>query len=155
MDLKARFSPQERLKFVQERFKAGVVLKLFCNFTADKKHKRLLIVASNRERPLFFFINTDKTEFAKSKPHLDEQNLLLIAAEENFLDHDSYLDCSVAFDNFDRKEVEAILCQDTTLILGDLSPEAAEKMLEIVTDSATLSRVQINEISMEIAALLN
>src|SRR5215211_5551777 len=139
MNLQTRFSSEERLSFVRKRLKAGVVLKLFCNFTAERKHKRLLIVVANRDQPLFFFINTDKTDFAKSKPQLDKQNLLLSAAEENFLDYDSYLDCSVAFDNFDQHEIEEVICNDTTLILGDLSSKAAAKMLEIVADSPTLS----------------
>ena len=154
MDLNVRFSPEERLKFVRERFQAGAVIKLDCDFTKPPKPKRLLVVAANRKRPLLFIINTSPTDFAKQRPRLIDQHLPLAKTDENFLDHDSYLDCSTAYDNFDKGDIEQILADDTSLILGKLSPKSAEKMLEIVADSPTLSRVQINEISSEIAALL-
>jgi hypothetical protein len=153
MDLKVRFSPEERLKFVRERFHAGAVIKLDCDFTTPPKPKRLLVVAANRGRPLLFVINTSPTDFAKNRPRLIDQHLPLAKADENFLDHDSYLDCSTAYDNFDKDGIEETLVGDTSLILGDLSAKSAERMLELVADSPTLSRVHINEISNEIAAL--
>jgi hypothetical protein len=154
MDLKVRFSYEERLKFVRERFQAGSVIKLDCDFTTPPKPKRLLVVAANRDRPLLFIINTSPTDFAKNRPRLIRQHLPLAQADENFLDHDSYLDCSTTYDNFDKDEIEEALVDDTSLILGKLSPETAERIIELVADSPTLSRVHINEISSELATLL-
>lgn len=154
MDLTVRFSYEERLKFVRERFQAGAVIKLDCDFTTPPKAKRLLVVAANRGRPLLFVINTSPTDFAKKRPRLIDQHLPLARADENFLDHDSYLDCSTAYDNFDKEDIEKVLVDDTTLILGKLSSETAERIVELIADSPTLSRAQINEISGEIATLL-
>jgi hypothetical protein len=154
MDLRARFSHEERLQFVRERWKAGIVVKLHCDFTDPPKPKRMLIVAANRERPLLFIINSEPTEFAKANKRLIAQHLLLEKATENFLDHDSYLDCSTAYDNFDKIEIEDALVKDTTLILGDLSAAAAEKVLDIITDdSPYLSPLHVNEISAEVSKL--
>jgi hypothetical protein len=153
MDLKVRFSAEERLKFVRERFQAGAVIKLDCDFTTPPKPKRLLVVAANRGRPLLFLINTSPTEFAKNRPRLINQHLPLAKADENFLDYDSFLDCSTAYDNFDSREIEKTLADDTSLFLGNISRECAAKILELVADSPTLSRVHIDEISMEIAPL--
>lgn len=154
MHLKVRFSDEERLKFVRERFQAGVVIKLDCDFTTPPKPKRLLVVAANRKRPLLFVNNTSPTDFAKKRPKIISQHLPLAKADENFLDHDSFLDCSEARDNFNREDIEKTLAGDTSLILGELSPAAAEKIIELIADSPTLSRVHINEISSEMAALL-
>lgn len=154
MDLQVRFSREERLKFVRERFHAGAVIKLDCDFTTPPKPKRLLVVAANRKRPLLFIINTLPTDFAKTRPRLIGQHLPLAKADENFLDHDSFLDCSTAYDNFNRDDIINELADDTSLVLGQLSPQAAEKILELIADSPTLSRAHMNEISSEIAALL-
>src|SRR5687768_14553657 len=154
MDLNVRFSHEERLKFVRERFQAGAVIKLDCDFTTPPKAKRLLVVASNRDRPLLFVINTSPTDFAKNRPRLIDQHLPLAKADENFLDHDSFLDCSTAYDNFDKDNIEEALAGDTSLILGKLSAQTAEKIVEVIADSPTLSRAHINEISSEIAALI-
>lgn len=153
MNLSGSFSYEQRLQFVRGRLKAGVVIKLHCDFTNPPKQKRLLVVAVNRGRPLLFVINSDPTDFAKNHKHLIKQHLPLKASDENFLDHDSYLDCSTAYDNFDRDDIERALAQDTTLILGDLAGQTAPTVLETVADSPTLSPVHINAISDELSKL--
>jgi hypothetical protein len=97
------------------------------------------VVAANRKRPLLFVINTSPTDFAKRRPKLIGQHLPLAKADENFLDHDSFLDCSEAHDDFDKDKIEEILADDTSLMLGSLSPKSAEQVLEMITDSPTLS----------------
>ena len=154
MDLRGFASPAERKKFVQERLRAGVVVKLYCGFIDDPKPKRLVIVDPDRDRPLFFFINTEPTEFAKANRKVISQHLLLEKDKENFLDWNSWLDCSVAYDNFDRTEIEQALIDDTTRILGDLSAPAAEKVLDIITDnSPSLSPHYVNLISAQLSQL--
>jgi hypothetical protein len=153
MDLTGLVSPEDRTKFVRERLIAGVVIKLHCPFTDPPKPKRLLIVAADRARPLFFLINTEPTNFAKANKQLIAQHLPL-ASSENFLDHDSYLDCSNAYDHFNKAEIENTLIQDTTLILGNLAPQTAARVLEVITnDPPALSPIHISTISDELSKL--
>jgi hypothetical protein len=155
MDLKGLASPEERSEFVRERLKAGVVIQLHCPFTDPPKLKRLLILAPNRTRPLFFIINSDPPPFAKANEHILARHLPIAKASENFLDHDSYLDCSNAYDNFDKGEIEHALIGDTTLILGDLSSASVGKVLDIITnDPPSLSPIHISAISDELSKLL-
>lgn len=151
MDLKDSFSPEERLKFVRERFRAGLVIKLFCDFTTPPKFKWLLIVSTHSERPLFFIINTEPTEFAKQNARLRDQHKPIMKQSNPFLEHDSFIDCSTAHDNFDRNEIEEALAMDTSLILGSICSETAALILESISESPTLSRVHINQIGMEIS----
>jgi hypothetical protein len=151
MDLKVSFSHEERLKFVRERFRAGLVVKLFCEFTKPPKFKRSLIVSTHSERPLFFIINTEPTEFAKQNARLRDQHKPIVKQSNPFMKHDSFVDCSTAHDNFDLVEIEEALANDTSLILGSICSETAALILESIAESSTLSRVHINQIGMEIS----
>jgi len=152
MDLGKRFSPEERAKFVRERFRAGTVIKLFCDFTKPPKFK-LLLICSLQERPLLFVVNSKPTEFAKNNARLRQQQVPISKATNEFLDHDSWIDCSTTYDNFTRREIEGALRQDTTLILGQICPLTASAVIESVSDSHTLSTIHMNQISMEVSAL--
>ena len=151
MDLSKSVSSEERAKFVRERFRAGTVIKLFCDFTKPPKFK-LLLVGSLQERPLLFVINSRATEFAKNNARLREQQVPISRATNDFLDHDSVIDCSTTYDNFTRREIEAALRSDTTLILGHICPLTASAVIESVSDSQTLSTIHMNQINMEMSA---
>lgn len=113
-----------------------------------------MIVAARRERPLFFLINTEPTPYAKRTPRLSSQQLQMLKASETFLDHDSWVDCSNAFDDFELAEIEHTLASNMRLILGVISKEAAAGIIERIADSETLEQRHINEISMELSELL-
>ena len=155
MDLKARFPPEERLKFVRERFRAGAVVRLFCDFTTPHKFKWLLFVSLQLRRPLFFIINTDPTEFAKRNARLRDQQVPINKATNPFLKHDSFIDCSNAYDNFEKQAVIDALVNDTTLLLGTICSATASAVIESVSESETLSTIHINQISMEISRLVH
>src|SRR5688500_4037714 len=121
MDFRASFSHEERLRFVQERFRAGLVVKLFCDFTDPPKFKRIVIVATGTVRPLLFLINSQPTEFALQSERLRDQQIAIPKEGNVFLEHDSFLDCSTAYNNFDKSEIKEALANDTTLILGRIS----------------------------------
>ncbi len=151
MDLKNRYSPAERLSFVRSLFKAGIVVRLFCNFTEPPKHKLLLIGAATCEPPLFFVLNTEPTEYAMRNPRLRDQQKPIKKESNGFLNHDSFIDCSTAHDNFSLAEIEQALINDTTLILGSICPETVRVVLESLADSETLSPIHINQIGMELS----
>lgn len=151
MDLKDRYSPAERLAFVRSLFKAGIVVRLFCTFTDPPKYKLPLIASATRDPPLCFVINTQPTPYAMRTPRLREQQKPIKKESNRFLDHDSYIDCSTAYENFTLDEIEKALVNDTTLILGSICPETVAAVLESIADSQTLSPIQINQIGMELS----
>lgn len=155
MDLKGLASPEERLKFVRERFRAGAVVKLFCEFTTPRKFKWLLMASLQSRRPLFFIINTEPTAFAKGNPRLRNQQVPIKKATNPFLKHDSFIDCSNAYDNFDKPDMVNALVGDTTLLLGTICSATASAVVESVGESETLSTIHINQISMEISRLIH
>ncbi|HXI26134.1 MAG TPA: hypothetical protein VNG71_19930 [Pyrinomonadaceae bacterium] len=154
MTLADAFPEAERREYVQRTLKTGLVVKLFCDFITDPKWKRLVIVAVRREPPFFFLINTEPTNYAKRTPRIAAQQLKVLAEDNDYLEHDSWIDCSKPFDDFDMLDIEDALTDDTSLILGEINAETASRIIEIVTDSDTLSPNEINAISMELADLV-
>lgn len=154
MKLGDSFSFGQRLGSVQRQFRAGIVVKLFCDFIHDPKFKWLLIVAAEREYPLFFFINTDQPLLAQHNPEVKNQQLRLKKSVDPFLKHDSWLDCSTIYDKFEIGEIEEALTNDISLIKGFISKATAEAVLDTIMDAESLSPRDTNAISAELSVLL-
>jgi hypothetical protein len=154
MKLGDRFSFGQRLASVQRQFRAGMVISLFCDFIHDPKFKWLLIVAAAREYPLFFFINTDLPELAYHNQQFKDQQLLLLEADDPFLKHDSWLDCSTIYDRFELGEIQEALVNDLGLIKGYISKKTAEAVLDVIMDSDSLEGRHINQISLELSDII-
>jgi hypothetical protein len=148
------FSFGQRLASVQRQFRAGIVVTLFCDFIQDPKFKWILIVAAERENPLFFIINTDESPFAEHNANIKKQQLRLPKSVELFLDHDSWLDCSIVFDMFEIGEIEEALAKDMGLIKGFISKATVEAVLDTIMDAESLSPRDITAISAELSVLL-
>lgn len=154
MKLGDKFSLGQKLASVQRQFGAGIVITLFCDFINEPKFKWILIVAAQREYPLFFFINTDKPPMARHQPEIDNQQLRLEKAVEPFLDHDSWLDCSTVYDNFEIGEIEEALVSKIELIKGFISKQTVEAILDLIMDADSLEPRHMNAISTELSVLL-
>lgn len=143
------------MKFVRDRLHAGTVVKLFCDFTTPPKFKWLLIASTGLARPQLFIINTDPTEFAKRNARLRDQQVPIKKATNPFLKHDCFIDCSTAYDNFDEEEIAEALFNDTTLILGEICSATSSAVIESVSESETLSKIHMNQISMELSQAIH
>ncbi len=150
MNLGEHFSDEERAKFVERHLLPSHVIKLFCHTTRRPKEKRLVIASINPEL-LLFVINTDIPRFKEKTPHLKRQQISLkVKDNQEFLDHDSWLDCSEAFREFNIGEVKEILLNDTSRILGKLSDEIISQVMDVVSESETLEQRHINAILSDI-----
>lgn len=150
MNLGEHFSDEEKVKFVERNLIPGHVIKLFCHTTRHPKEKRLVIVSLNPEL-LLFLINSELPKFKEKSPHLKVQQIpLKVKDNPEFLEHDSWLDCSEVFREFNTDEVREILLNDTSRILGKLNEEIVSLLMDSVSDSETLEQRHINAILSEI-----
>ncbi|MCD9185559.1 MAG: hypothetical protein LUM44_03945 [Pyrinomonadaceae bacterium] len=150
MNLGKHFSEDERINFVERNLLPGHVIKLFCHTTRDPKEKRLVIVSLNPEL-LLFFINSEVPNFKQKSTHLRTQQIFLKAKDNaEFLEHDSWLDCSEVCREFTVEEIKKILLNDISRILGKLNDETISQLMDSVCDSETLEQRHINSILNEI-----
>ncbi len=139
MNLADAFPLEARLEFFRGRFRPGAVIKLFCEFATPPKEKRLLVVSILPE-PLLLVINSDINEYKQKRPYLRSQQVCIRAADYEFLDHDSYIDCSRVRDEFTQADIEQVITADTTRILGAINPDSIAEIMTVVDDSVTLEQ---------------
>ena len=93
------FPEKERADLAEQHLTPGEVLYLFCDFTTPPKEK-YFIVASHTGRPLLFIINSEIHPYVAKRPHLNQCQVQLSVQEYDFLDHDSFANCSKVIDDF-------------------------------------------------------
>jgi len=150
MTLADSFPLGERLESIHRQFGPGLVIKLFCDFTARQKEKLLLIVSTTSDPPLFFFINSEKAPHSNFDRQVDDHQVRLTRSANEFIEHDSFIDCSVVHDNFRLAEIEGALAADMSRLLGRINEDTATAIIEVITDSDLLSPRHINQISRDI-----
>lgn len=89
--------------------------------------------------------------FYANKSYLKIQQISLEKQNENFLDHNSWLDCSEVFREFTIEKVKETLLSDTSRILGKLSDGVIAQLMNVVSESETLEQRYINRIISDIA----
>ena len=150
MTLADSFPLGERLESIHRQFGPRLVVRLFCDFTARPKEKRLLIVSTVTDPPLFFFINSEKAPHSHFDRSVDDHQIAISPSSYDFLEHDSFIDCSVVHDNFLLAEIEGALASDMSRLLGKIDENTAAEILEVIADSDLLSPRHINQISSDI-----
>jgi hypothetical protein len=147
MNLSHLFSDEDKLKSFTGQFNPGRVLYLFCNFTQPPKEKYLLVVSTN-PIILMFVINSEINPFKASKAHLLKAQLPVTITEHDFLDHDSFIDCSqvITQNDFRLEEIHKQVLKDMTRIKGTITPLLAQNILDVVTLSRTLVKDDIHSI---------
>lgn len=111
----------------------GMVLHLFCNFTTPQKYNSLILVCLN-PKPLLLLINSKVNEFALIQPRLRQCHIPINMANYDFLDHDSFIDCSEAYD-FELDDLHERLCSVNRVHLGDVSIEDLNAIKNAVSES--------------------
>lgn len=130
----------DRDRYIDSRLKPGQVLYLYCDFITPEHRKYLVLLVSNaKPRPLFFFINSRVHPFAQRRPELLACQVRIGVGTYDFLDHDSYIDCSRVIDDLDYQEIKRQLGEDVTRIKGELDANTKALITQAVAAAVTIS----------------
>jgi hypothetical protein len=113
--------------------KIGMVLHLFCNFTAPQKYNFLVLVCLN-PKPLLLLINSKVNEFTLIQPRLRQCHIAISAAVNDILGHESFIDCTEAC-SFEFDELNERLRTDNRVHVGDVSPEDIKAIRNAIAES--------------------
>jgi len=143
MPLFDHFPPAEQDRAIADAIKVGNVLKLHCNFTTPPKDKRLILVST---KPLigFFIINSTVNQFITRNSVLLASQIKILSEDHDFLAHDSFVACHELLTGFDYSEVERQLRGDYSRYLGRINFALRDMIIEIVSNSKTLSPEHID-----------
>ena len=132
------FSEEQKREHIKNNFIPGNVYYLYCTFTTPNKNKYLLLVCIN-PHPIFFTINSEINEFKLKSPDLKQCQVGIDAGQHNFLDYDSFIDCTRSI-QIDFSEVENQLLPDMTRFKGKIVLEIHKQVIAAVKKSKTISR---------------
>jgi hypothetical protein len=138
MGLGDLFSVGERIESINRQFIAGAVCKLFCDFTVPPKEK-LLVVGCVSPHPLLLVINSEISEFHRKRQHLFDRQVKILADEHDFLNHDSFVDCTQTIEAFSKNDIEKQVVGDMLRIRGHLSSFAKVSVRNSVQAARTIS----------------
>jgi len=133
------FPEDEKQEYIKRRLRPGQVLYLFCEFTNPQKEK-YLVLACPGNRPLLFIINSAIHPFIAGRPYLLKCQVRLSASDYDFLDHDSFIDCSKVIDDFHNTQVREQILDDITRVKGELNANAKRNIVRVVRDAKTISQ---------------
>ena len=109
---------------------------LHCAFTTPSKNK-YLVLGSVHPELLFLVINTRPSDFIMKREWLRQCQVLLCQSEHDFLQHDSYIDCTAA-QVISLSEIYRQVEVDVSRIKSELSANARDQMIAAVKFSKTL-----------------
>jgi hypothetical protein len=132
------FPLEHRKEHVEGALRPGMILYLDAAFTDPPKPKYVL-VACLEPTPVLLLINSRLNPNVESDPARAGCHLRLNASDYPFLDHDSFLDCSKAYNLADDTEVAGQLVADLNRIKGEIRPDDRRHVIELVRSSHSLS----------------
>lgn len=134
--------------FFPEDFKAniadfnlsiGSVIKCFTTHTNPPKEKRFVILGVNDAGDFIgsVFINTNVNFKVMNSQELRDLQHPVKNQANDYLDHDSYIDCSALFE-FSRQIVFELLMREPERALGTVTPDDLKTLLKLVKTSPTI-----------------
>jgi hypothetical protein len=131
------FPLEKRKAYVERNLKAWSVIYLYCE-SISPPHDKFLLIVSASPYVLYFFINTEPYELAKSNPKMKETQVPIDVKEHPFLSYDSFIDCSRLL-SLPTYEVERQLVADVGRVKGVISDAIQAKVLEAVRKNRVMS----------------
>lgn len=122
----------------------GDVVHVYVHSLRNPKHKYCVLVCIE-PKPLLFLINSEVTEYKKTRPDLMAGQLEIDAAGHAFLSYDSWLDCT-ELHGYPLEQLEAECNKDPRIVVGRLSDALRARVIEVVKRSVTLSKRDIDRI---------
>jgi len=125
--------------FASDKLKAGVVLRFFVTDTTPPKIKRIIIIAIEHSRILAatVFINSEINPAIFSSEELRKLQYKLEYAKCDFLDHDSYVDCSEIKERT-ADSLMKLLKSSPSVHLGELCTEEFKAIKELIKGARTI-----------------
>jgi hypothetical protein len=119
--------------------KVGMIIRAFVKDTKPPKIKRFIIIGITDNKLLVgtVFINSELNIDALTKQHQRFQYKLLKTKDREFLDRDSFVDCSDLRER-DYSEIQNIVISDQNSVIGILSDKDLMNINFNIVDATTI-----------------
>ena len=111
-----------------------------------------MLVADDDTVYLTFVVNSEINPFISSRKHLLQCQVLIDAANHNFLDHDSHIACNEVLP-MKREEVIKSLMELPAAIKGAVSPDVRNQIVAAVKFAKTIDKDKKSRIIAALVAI--
>ncbi|QPH41604.1 hypothetical protein [Pedobacter endophyticus] len=140
MSLSEAFPEDFRADFAKQKLKIGSVIRVFVQDTNPPKEKRFILIGQSYDKLMFasIYINSEINPNVFHSAELRSLNVELIAADREYLDHDSYADCSMIFKR-NADWLLHLIKSDPSKIIGELSAEDLKEISSRIKSARTIT----------------
>lgn len=138
-DLSDLFPQSFRDDFAERNIQVGSVIRVFVRDTTPPKIKRFIVIGFSNDKVLLgtVFINSEINQNVFNTEYLKGLNIPLDAQIYDFIDHDSFVDCS----NIRERsvvEIKHLLSNDIECSKGVVSKETMKTILATLANASTI-----------------
>jgi hypothetical protein len=151
MSLGSIFPDAFKKKRITERLKPGIVIKHKAVMDDGKEHEKRYVVLSVSESTLTCVINTDLSNFIKSRAHLLNCQISVPGKNYEFLDHDSYIDCS-RIRTYKTSEIISQLLAEPSWIYEKIDDPLRKKIIEAMEKSEAIDPIVLKKCCKELGS---
>lgn len=137
MRLGDSFPETDRRRYVEEQLAPGTVLYLWCEFTKPAKEKYVALACV--EPLLLFVVNSSISSFIENRPDRRKCQVSVNACDYEFLQYDSFLDCSQVIAGVKLDEIIGELVDQPSRIKGVLERSTIQHIIDVVPNAKTIS----------------
>lgn len=140
MSFSDAFPEDFRAEFARQKLKIGSVIRVFVQDTNPPKEKRLILIGQSHDKLMFasIYINSEINPNVFHNEELKRLNMELIAADREYLDHDSYADCSMIVKR-NADWLLHLIKGDPSKIIGELSAEDLKEISSRIKSARTIT----------------
>ena len=137
MSLGNQFPDHIKRQFAKRSLEIGIVLKLLVQDTTPPKIKRLIIVGRTEDHLTIASVYINSPKDKKWPEGRKSQQLLFKAENRDYLDKDSFIDCS-DLKIKDNNELFGIVKNRPSAVIGKVSDEDFELIKNTIINSRTI-----------------
>jgi len=124
--------------YAQQQLVPGRILYLYCRLETATKDK-FMVLAAVEPSPLLLVINSRIPRFIQGNPSLRACQVCLRASEYDFLDHDSYVNCTQVLDGISLEAIVEQFADDVSRLKGELTAADRAQISAAVRRAPTVS----------------
>lgn len=120
----------------------GQIIKLEVEFVRTRKTKdKLLVLSVSEETSYLFCINSEIPKFIQARKYLRKCQIEIKQAQYDFLDHNSYINCSEII-KIDLTDIKNQIKNDVSRIKERLNNKDIKQLIKVVDKADTLSKLE-------------
>ncbi|HEY8930453.1 MAG TPA: hypothetical protein VIM55_14730 [Mucilaginibacter sp.] len=133
------FPEDKRRRFAADNLAIGTVIKAFVSDTTPPKEKRLIIMGTSYDKVCVatVYINSELNAKIFPTKELRDLNYFIESVDREYIDHDSYIDCS-NLHILKREVLQNIIVSNTNRVLGTISEDDYKILRDLIKSAKTI-----------------